>query len=826
MKKLRVYLAGPISKGDRGHNLAQFISWHEYLMTAGFAVFNPGLSMLLPWAAEKNHTEWMEADIPFVLQSDLVVRLPGESVGADQEVVEAMKAGIPVYFAPEKPADKPRSLSLERFVREAKALVSDGYVFVDPSKPIENGTMYRLLQNFRDTFSVSKAQAFGSGIRTGLAIAVKPAEAKPASPRPEVAAGTAAIEVNQPESKFKKGDRVQVNGPSTHQFYSGPFPAKGTVQVVYTNTAVKYDVRMDVPNKAGAKDFTFAEANLAPLTEDPVEKLVRVGDTSRHDASIPAWVKPGHRVLEPDDIVQKGDLAMAVDNGYLVGGWVPFSSIIGMKVSDLVPDLVCQRPMKGLKPQPDWVPGGYIALEPGSTYRDKGNVLCNAISNFEDCGSEGGWVGSGWIPSGIEAGKRIPDTLLYCIRKVTKEDTDPTIEPEKPKPYTVDHGPFAPVVVGAPGNVFAIPQPGHEYYNKGKAPDPGPGFRLLHPDELVKAGDELQRSYGWETSINWQNTDKKQAPEFWYRRPNSSAMAEDLAKTAPAEEPDKSLVKDAKGQSIQVGDTIKILVDQSLGGFHGTKDQVVKVEKISEWFFGEGMCVEAYVPGHPGRRAFRPGQVEIVKPVHQLPADYIGPVTVDGRTMRLAVPGDEGKKAWAGFPDKQPGRSGGLVWIVKSIARDCKATLTPDSTWSTLPDIFPAAWVVDEPEPVPAPAPAEPVAQKAEEPVTSGFKKFSSGAVRSSDADNTRFDLISPIGLERLAMTCAEGAKKYGDHNWTKGMPVSECLNHCLRHVNMYLAGDKTEDHMAHAAWNLFAVMHFEKTRPDLVDVPTRKESK
>ena len=54
------------------------------------------------------------------------------------------------------------------------------------------------------------------------------------------------------------------------------------------------------------------------------------------------------------------------------------------------------------------------------------------------------------------------------------------------------------------------------------------------------------------------------------------------------------------------------------------------------------------------------------------------------------------------------------------------------------------------------------------------LKHFGTGAVRSSDAEQTRYDLISPIGLERIARTCAEGAKKYTPHNWERGMPVSD----------------------------------------------------
>ena len=52
--------------------------------------------------------------------------------------------------------------------------------------------------------------------------------------------------------------------------------------------------------------------------------------------------------------------------------------------------------------------------------------------------------------------------------------------------------------------------------------------------------------------------------------------------------------------------------------------------------------------------------------------------------------------------------------------------------------------------------------------------KYASGAVRSSDAEATRYDLISPIGLAAVAAACAEGAARYGDYNWEKGMPAND----------------------------------------------------
>lgn len=93
---------------------------------------------------------------------------------------------------------------------------------------------------------------------------------------------------------------------------------------------------------------------------------------------------------------------------------------------------------------------------------------------------------------------------------------------------------------------------------------------------------------------------------------------------------------------------------------------------------------------------------------------------------------------------------------------------------------------------------------------------YVTGAKRSSDAERFRADLISPIGLMAVAETCAEGARKYDDFNWEKGMPISDLLNHAIIHIYKYLAGDRSEDHLAHAAWNLLAAIHSEALWPHL----------
>jgi hypothetical protein len=56
----------------------------------------------------------------------------------------------------------------------------------------------------------------------------------------------------------------------------------------------------------------------------------------------------------------------------------------------------------------------------------------------------------------------------------------------------------------------------------------------------------------------------------------------------------------------------------------------------------------------------------------------------------------------------------------------------------------------------------------------------------------------------------SEGAQKYGEYNWQKGFPVNDILNHCIAHVYKHLSGDRTEDHLAHAAAGLLMAIDTE----------------
>lgn len=89
--------------------------------------------------------------------------------------------------------------------------------------------------------------------------------------------------------------------------------------------------------------------------------------------------------------------------------------------------------------------------------------------------------------------------------------------------------------------------------------------------------------------------------------------------------------------------------------------------------------------------------------------------------------------------------------------------------------------------------------------------QFSTGAVRDTGAGKGRFDLISPYALKRLAVHYENGAKKYGDRNWEKGIPLARFLDSALRHLNTFRDGDRSEDHLSAVLWNVVGFLHTER---------------
>ena len=91
---------------------------------------------------------------------------------------------------------------------------------------------------------------------------------------------------------------------------------------------------------------------------------------------------------------------------------------------------------------------------------------------------------------------------------------------------------------------------------------------------------------------------------------------------------------------------------------------------------------------------------------------------------------------------------------------------------------------------------------------SSDNRKFDTGAKRDSATGKPIPDLIYAFATQRRAKVMELGATKYGIRNWEKGMPLSVFLASATRHLNQFMLGESDEDHLAHCAFNLDAIMH------------------
>lgn len=92
------------------------------------------------------------------------------------------------------------------------------------------------------------------------------------------------------------------------------------------------------------------------------------------------------------------------------------------------------------------------------------------------------------------------------------------------------------------------------------------------------------------------------------------------------------------------------------------------------------------------------------------------------------------------------------------------------------------------------------------------------GAIRENQDGKGRPDLITPFALTRLAKHYENGAKKYSDRNYEKGMNYSRYTASMFRHLIAWMKGEEEEDHLAALAWNAFSIMHHQELKQDHLD--------
>jgi hypothetical protein len=100
-RRLRVYIAGPITNGGKGYDMKSIheaTKVHLRLIELGFVSHCPQLTVFCDFMAPNRipYGVWLDLDQCYIDDCDVILRLPGESRGADRECQYAESIGIPV----------------------------------------------------------------------------------------------------------------------------------------------------------------------------------------------------------------------------------------------------------------------------------------------------------------------------------------------------------------------------------------------------------------------------------------------------------------------------------------------------------------------------------------------------------------------------------------------------------------------------------------------------------------------------------------------------------------------------------------------------------
>ena len=100
MTKPLVYIAGPYTLPDPVANTRRAVHFAERLFSEGKVTpVVPHLTMLWHFILPHSLEWWYRYDIELLAHCDALLRLPGESAGADREVAFARENLIPVFHS-------------------------------------------------------------------------------------------------------------------------------------------------------------------------------------------------------------------------------------------------------------------------------------------------------------------------------------------------------------------------------------------------------------------------------------------------------------------------------------------------------------------------------------------------------------------------------------------------------------------------------------------------------------------------------------------------------------------------------------------------------
>lgn len=97
--RLRVYIAGPLTRFDVGANVRSAVLAGIEILQAGHTPFIPHLFHFAHVLSPQPDATWLALDLRWLDTCHCLLRLHGYSRGADIEMERAKHLGLPIYFS-------------------------------------------------------------------------------------------------------------------------------------------------------------------------------------------------------------------------------------------------------------------------------------------------------------------------------------------------------------------------------------------------------------------------------------------------------------------------------------------------------------------------------------------------------------------------------------------------------------------------------------------------------------------------------------------------------------------------------------------------------
>ena len=126
-KNIKVYIASPYTKGDPAVNVKRQLDMFDILFDLKFYPFAPLFTHFQHITHPRPYQDWVNFDLEWVKVCNCVLRMDGESSGADGEVEYADELGRPVFYNVDDLCKYYGHEITEELSEKAKNVVEDPY---------------------------------------------------------------------------------------------------------------------------------------------------------------------------------------------------------------------------------------------------------------------------------------------------------------------------------------------------------------------------------------------------------------------------------------------------------------------------------------------------------------------------------------------------------------------------------------------------------------------------------------------------------------------------------------------------------------------------